>query len=61
MLSIFLSAEFLGYYTNALFIHSSYISNPIFFYNFGALFILFGILDILLFAFGPAPLQIYID
>jgi len=52
-MSIFLSAEFLGYYTEALCVDSIFLSKPAFFYIFGTTFLAFAILDLFIFAFGP--------
>jgi hypothetical protein len=61
MLSLFLSAEFCGYYLEDYLIDEHFDSKPVFFYTFGALFLVYGLLDMCIFAFRPDQKDIYVD
>ena len=54
IMSLFLSAEFFGYYLQSWLINTAFDAKPVYYYVFGLLFLAFAILDVFIFAFGPA-------
>jgi len=62
VMSLFLTAEFAGYFADTYIVESaSQLESSVYYYCFGALFVAFGILDIFYFAFEPAQFNIVID
>lgn len=59
-MSIFLSAELLGYYTEGL-SFDSLLMTSICYYIFGSIFIVLGLTEIFVFHFRPDKLNIVID
>ena len=55
VMSLFLTAEFFGYFADTYIVESqAQLNSSVYYYCAGALFILFGIFDVFYFAFEPA-------
>jgi len=60
-MSLFLSAEFFGYYLQLWFLDSNFYQRPAYWYIFGALFLALATLDRFIYAYCPSSKDIYID
>ena len=60
-MSLFLTAEFFGYFIDSWIVDTVVFKHPVYYYLFGVMFVLFGVVDVFYFAFEPATIGVLVD